>query len=329
MADATDWCYSSGVAAVLETFILPPRAVRELATTGSPDELVSRARRSPVYAHLSVFGSEDPILIAAAFESALGAFVRTFAKQCPDERIAHLFFLECDFRDLGNYLKSEHCGIQRRPVEMSHLPADHVDEFIANTPRFKKIADEVMHAPEMHDGSLDVAVVDLIIDGSLLGMLPELAEPLGSPLVTEWARERQRLIALEAVARAKLAGIDTVLIREHLLAHLRPDCDAVVLAEAELDDVRKVMADLLPPEMIEGFDPSAGASSLQTLSARIDAALEELLKPSRYVSFGAERVFGYLRRLFRENHNLRAALGGFAGRIEPELVAKSLRGAGA
>ena len=327
MADPTDWCYSSGVAAVLETFILPPRAVHELAATGSPDELVSRARRSPVYSHLSMFGSEDPIQIAAEFESALGAFVRSFAKQCPDERIAHLFFIEYDLRDLGNYLKSEHCGVERRPVEMSHLPAGNIDEFIAATPRFKKIADEIEHAPEMHDGTLDAAVVDLIIDGALLGMLPELAEPLGSPLVTAWARERQRLTALEAVARAKLAGVDTRLIRDHLLAHLPANCDAAVLAEAELDDVRKVMADLLPPEMIEGFEPSAGASSLQTLSARIDAALERLLEPSRIVAFGAERVFGYLRRLFRENHNLRAALGGFAGRIEPELVAKSLRGA--
>lgn len=327
VTDATDWCYTSGIVAVLETFLLERRTVNELAESGSPDELVARARRSPVYAHLSVFGSEDPIQIAAAFETALGEFVRSFSAQCPDERIAQLFFVECDLRDLGNYLKSQYCGVERRPVAMSHLPDENVDAFLAETPRFKRIADEVALLAEANDGALAASTVGLTIDGALIGMLPELAEPLGSPLVNEWAAERQRLIAVEAVARAKLAGVETALIQDCLLAHLPPDSDAAVLSAAEPDDVRRVMSDLLPAAIVEGFEPSTGASSLQTLSSRIDAALERMLEPSRFVAFGAERVFGYLRRLFRENHNLRAALGGFAGRIEPELVARSLRGA--
>ena len=69
-----------------------------------------------------------------------------------------------------------------------------------------------------------------------------------------------------------------------------------------------------------------GAGALQDLAARFDVLLEQTLAPARYVAFGAERVFAYLWQLFRENRNLRAALGGFAGRIEPELVVQSIRG---
>ncbi|MFH1732872.1 MAG: V-type ATPase subunit [Planctomycetota bacterium] len=326
VADPTDWCYPSGIVAVLETFLLAPRAVNELAEAGSPDELVSRARRSPVYADLHVLESEDPMQVAAAFEAALAEFVGSFARQCPDERIADLFLIEYDIRDLANYLKSEHCGVERRPVAMSRLPADGIKEFLAESPRLGRIAGDVARAAETGDGALDASTVDLMIDGAFIGMLPELAEPLGSPLVDEWASERQRLAAVEAVARAKAAGVDAAPIREHLLARLPPDGDAAALAGVELEDLGTAMSDLLPPEIVEGFDPSAGASSLQTLATRIDAALERILEPSRFVAFGAERVFGYLWRLSRENRNLRAALGGFAGRIEPELVALSLRG---
>ena len=326
MTDPTDWCYPSGIVAVLETFLLAPRAVNELAEAGSPDELVSRAQRSPVYADLSAAGSEDPMQAAAAFEAALAEFVGSFARQCPDERIADLFLIEYDLRDLANYLKSEHCGVERRPVAMSRLPADSIEEFLAESPRLGRIAGDVARAAETGDGSLAAPTVDLMIDGALIGMLPELADPLGSPLVDEWANERQRLASVEAVARAKAAGVGAAPIQEHLLAHLPPDSDAAALADVGLDDLDTAMSNLLPAEIVEGFDPSAGASSLQTLATRIDAALERILEPSRFVAFGAERVFGYLRRLSRENRNLRAALGGFAGRIEPELVALSLRG---
>lgn len=326
MTDPTDWCYPSGIVAVLETFLLAPRAVNELAAAGSPDELVSRARRSPVYADLHVPESNDPMQVAAAFEAALAEFVGSFAKQCPDKRLADIFLIEYDLRDLANYLKSKHCGVERRPVAMSRLPENDIEEFLAESPRLERIAGELARAAETSDGPLDASTVDLMIDGALIGMLPELAEPLGSPLVDEWANERQRLAAVEAVARAKAAGVEAAPIQEHLLAHLPPGSDAAALADVELEDLGRAMSDLLPAEIVEGFDPSAGASSLQALATRIDAALERTLEPSRFVAFGAERVFGYLRRLFRENRNLRAALGGFAGRIEPELVALSLRG---
>ena len=54
MTDPTDWCYPSGIVAVLETFLLTPRAVGELmGSAPSYGELLSRARRSPVYAAVS------------------------------------------------------------------------------------------------------------------------------------------------------------------------------------------------------------------------------------------------------------------------------------
>ncbi len=326
VTDPTDWCYASGIASVLETFLLMPRAVGELVESGTPDELLSRARRNPVYANVHASGAEDPMHIAASLESALVEFAQTFAGQCADARIVDLFLIEYDLRDLANYLKSEHCGIERRPVELSRVPRDDIEDYLAERPRLRQIADELAHVAEAEHQRVEPARVDLMIDGALLGLLPELAGPLGSEHVTEWARARQRLAAIEAVVRAQAAGIGRADIEDHLLRHLPPDSDAAALAAVEPDELARAVAELLPDDVPEGLDPTGGAASIQGLGARFDAALDRLLDPARTVAFGAERVFSCLRRLFTENRNLRAALGGFAGRIEPALVAQSLRG---
>ena len=310
---------------MLETFLLEPRAVGELAASGSPDELLSRARRGPVYADQHAAGGDDPAAVAAALEATLAGFVRRFARQCPDERIADLFLIEYDLRDLANYLKSEHCDVERQPVELSRLPEDSIEADLSERPRLRQIVDELARRAETEHERIEPATIDLMIDGLLLGLLPELAEPLGSPLIADWARERQRLAAVEAVVRARLAGIEPEPIREHLLRHLPPGDEAAALADGEADDIAKAVAGLLPQEVAEGIEIS-GAGSLPGLAAQLDAALDRLLEPARTAAFGAERVFNYLRRLALENRNLRAALGGFAGRIEPELIAQSLRG---
>ena len=327
LTDPTDWCYPSGIVVVLETFLLPPRTVGELADSASPDELLSRARRSPVYAALHVSGADDPMQIAATLESALCDFLRSFARQCHDARITDTFLVEHDLRDLANYLKSKYCGVERRPVALSRVPEDGIEEFLAETPRLNRITAAVAEAGEMGEGPKHAATVDLVIDGALIGMMPELTAPLGSALVDRWASERQRFAAIEAVVRAKLAGIETAHIKDYVLGHMPPESAPTALAEAETADLRKALAALLPAEMADAFDPSEGASSLPTLAARLDSELDRVLEPARTVAFGPERVFRYLWQLVRENRNLRAALGGYAGKIRPELVAQSMRGA--
>jgi len=305
MMDPTDWCYPSGVTAVLETFLLTPRAVAELADA---DELLSRARRSPVYAGVHVPEGADPMQIAAALESALVAYIRPFAQDCPERQIADVFLTEYALRDVSNRLKSQYCAAERHPVELSSLSEEELDAFIAAEPLLSEITDTLAEASHGGPGPIAASTVDLMIDGAFIAMLPQLAEPLGSELVDRWAEARQRATATEAALRARIAGIEDSDVGEHLLGRLPPQTAAAVLAEAE------------------AFDSSGGPGSLQALAARHDAELGRILEPARYVAFGPERVFGYLWRLSGENRNLRAALGGFAGQIEPELVAQSMRG---
>lgn len=330
MTDPTDWCYPSGIVAVLETFLLTPRAVGELmGSAPSYGELLSRARRSPVYAAVSASDADDPMHVAAELEATLVDYVRHFVRECPDERIADALLIEYDLRDLANHLKSRYCDAERRSVALSGLPEEGIDEFLAEAPRLARIALAVAEANEAGDSPISAFTIDLMMDGAFIGMLPELTAPLGSPVIDEWAGERQRFTAIEAVVRARMSGAGPSEINDHLVSRLPARFGLAALAEVELDGIRRALLELLPAEIADRFDPSAGAGSIQALAARLDSALARILQPCRYVAFGPERVFAYLCELFRENRNLRAALGGCAGRIEPGLVALSMRGANA
>ena len=322
MIDSTDWCYSSGIVAVLETFLLAPETIREASDA---DDLLSRARRSPVYADMQVEHPGDPMSAAAALEAALVAYVRAFAKDCPTPHVADVLLVDYDLRNASNWLKSVHCGTERRPVELSMLPDDAMDQAIAERPAFTELAARVAGAAEEGD-SIRPEIVDLAVDGAYLALVPSLTKPLGSAAVARWAEGRQRLGAIETVLRARMAGIDSADVRGHVLGRLPRLVELGALADAEPEGLRRALTELLPADTVGEFEPSRGARAVQALANRFDGVLESILESSRYDAFGAGRVFGYLWRLFRENRNLRAALGGFAGRIEPELVAEGLRG---
>jgi len=320
--EATDWCYASGIVAVLETFLLTPDAIREAA---SADDLLTRVRRCPIYADLQLNGSDDPMRAAAALEQALITYVRRFARDCPTPHVADVLLIDYDFRDAGNYLKSVHCDIERQPVALSSLPDEGLAEALAAREPLADLAGRVARRAASGD-AVRPDIVDLMADGAALAWMPELVRPLGSASVERWAAKRQRLAAIEAVLRARMAGVDAADLRDYIVSRLPNLPELGTLADAEADGFARALADLLPAEWLGGVDLASGARAVQELANRFDAELEATLEASRYDGFGAGRVFGYLWRLFRENRNLRAALGGFAGRIRPELVAQALRG---
>jgi len=325
LTDGTEWCYPSGVVAVLETSLLTPRAVAELAEgAAEAGELLAAARRSPAYADAPA-PAGDPLRAAAGLESALAGFVRGFAAECPDERVADVFLIEYDLRDLSNLLQSRHCGVERRPVELSRLAEEGVDEFLASAPPFARVAEAAAEAGK--DGQPHPSAIDLMMDGAFIEILPGLTDPLRSAVVDRWAAARGEFAALLAVVRARMSGVDAADIHSHLLGHVAAGAKLAPLADADPADLGKVVDELLPAVLGGGFDASAGAAAVQALAGQLDNELGRILEAARYTAFGPGRVFRYLWQLFRENRNLRAALGGLAGRIEHRLVAESMRGA--
>ncbi len=329
----SEWGYASGVVAALETSLLPPRGPGEPVTASpSAAELLSRVRRSPVYAGLAVGETEDAMHVAKLVESTLAHYARSFGRQCPDARIIDPFLVEYDFRDLSNYLKSKYAGAQRRPVALSRLPEDGVDAYLSGLAQSGNPAERALAglsesvAVASQGGRLPAFTIDLMSDGALIRVWPGLVEPFRSPLLDAWAAARRRYGAIEAVVRARMSGIEAGAIREHLLSRAAAGPGLEALAESGMDILARVLGELVPPGPGESFDPSAGAVAVQRLAARFDAELERILEPAWHVPFGVERVFVYLWQSFRDSRNLRAVFGGFAGKISPELVACSLRG---
>ena len=317
---------------MLETSLISARTPAEFAAFApSPEELLMRVRRSPVYANLPTIEGEPPLHIAAALEATLIDSVRSFAAQCPDPRVADCFLIEYDFRDVANFLKSKYSNIERRHVTASGLPEDGMDSHIAALAYSTNSAERRLYELERAaaewstEGAVTPMTIDLAVDGAFIALLPELVRPLGSELIDEWAASRQRLAIIEALTRAKLSGIEQAQLSQLLLAQVPHDPAYDAVADSSADALYRNLAEILPHEARD-IDPTRGSAALQRLSARLDSILDKILEPARYVPFGPERVFSFLWRLFRENRNLRALLGGMAGQIEPELVTLSLRG---
>jgi len=325
VSDSAQWGFVCGVAAVLETHLLPPRSVAEIADAlPGPREILARVRQNPVYAGGEA-GHDDAMQLAGGLESELAGYLTHFAARCPDERIVDVFLIDYDLRDLANHLKWKYCDTPRRPVALSRLPAEKPDDVIADDDRLAELAQAVARTAAQ-EGSLEPLTIDLLIDGGFLAMLPGLVAPLGSPTLNEWARERQRLTAIETVVRAKFSGLGAVRIRETLLRQTTPDHHLAALVDAEVDQLDKALDAALPPEAADRINLRQGADALPALAAYVDEQLERTLEPARTVVAGPERVFRYLWLLVRENRNLRAILGGIAGRIAPGLVSQSMRG---
>ena len=300
MTNAADWCYPSGVAAVLETYVLPARTIAEF--DGSAAELLSRVHQNPIYAHVHV--PDDPLAVASGMEAALVEFVQRFARECPAPEIADVFLAEYDFRDLGNLLKSRHCGITRRAAMFSQIPAGDAESFVDDRPLLAGAAATVDRAAAATHGRLLPELVDIILDGAFIAALPALVRPLQSPLIDTWAARRQQLLAVEGAFRAKLQNAAESDIEKYLLAAVP---DAVPIFRNRQSEI-------------------VNAQAVLELSAQHDAELARTLEPARAVAYGPERVFRYLWNLFCENRNLRARLAGLAAKIERELAIASMRG---
>jgi hypothetical protein len=327
---AEDWCYASGVAAVIETFVLDPAAVAELRAAGvGVSDILPRARRSPVYAELDAV--DGPLRAARALEAEYVGYVRGFAAECPDERIAAPILAEYDFRDAANWLKATYAGGERRPLELSALPAENAEAWIAESPLVSAAADAVRTAAEeTPDGTLPVTTIDLIVDGAFIAAIPSLTAPLGSELLDAWSLRRQAFAAAEAVLRARWAGVGPDELAEHLLPWLagesdgdargvpgggargtarsgRLSADLLELVQASDDGVRAVLARIVGAELADSYDPSAGAGAAPAFRGRLDDELTASLAPGRAKTYGPERVFAFLWSLSRENRGLRAA----------------------
>lgn len=323
MDEEMDWGYASGAVAVLETFLVAPGALAELAgTADSVDAILSRALRSPVYEGIQGSEIKDPNSAADAVEAAVVGYIRAFVSCCPSPAVAEPFLLEHDMRDLANRLKAEHSGVERNRVELARVPEDGIEDWLADRPRLKAVARELDEAGEQ----VPPDRIDRLLDGAFIAMLPELTEPLGSALIDRWARQNQEHRALLAVLRARRAGVEPDEIRLALLRDVPNGDELAGLAEADDSELGRMLAGHVPPDAIEEFDPQAGGTAIQALEDRLDAELAATLEPARYVPFGPERVLSYMWRLFQEDRNLRAVLGGLAGEIGPDLTRAALRG---
>ncbi|MFN3467162.1 MAG: V-type ATPase subunit, partial [Candidatus Brocadiales bacterium] len=137
--------------------------------------------------------------------------------------------------------------------------------------------------------SKDPGVLDLILDGTYLSLIPQLAEMTASQFIKDYCLEYQKLIGSLFSWRASTKG---------LLGYVPEQI---------------VSSGGVTPPHLAGYEKTA------------EDTLMERLKGARSFVFGPERVFGYLKGLETETLNLRLAIGGRLQGVPPEDIKQRLR----
>ena len=136
--------------------------------------------------------------------------------------------------------------------------------------------------------SEDPGILDLILDGTYLSSIPQLAERTASQFIMDYCLEYQKLMGILFSWRASTKGL-LGYVPERIVNR----------------------GGVIPP--LPGYEKA------------VEDTLMERLEAAKLFVFGPERVFGYLKGLETETLNLRLTIGGRLQGVPPEDIKQRLR----
>lgn len=314
------WCFISGKVSVLENHLLRKDFFHRLLATDKPEDLLICLRESPLREHFNT------IQDLYSFEDIINLYyfhrLWELRQLAPSPEVCDLFQLRFDLINLKNFLKEKIAGISRSAPFPSPLGEKTFEELWLGSDisvhRVYKEAVATLRA-YIKEAVEDISLVDLVLDGAYLSSLGGIAEEISSFLIKDYLLEYQRLRGILILGRAlRLARRDIVrfLPREEIL-----EC----LAPLPLEEWKKPLLEALPERVVENIFAGARKDLFTRYEKHTEDYLMDRLEPARYVTFGPERVFGYLSGLTTEAFNLRLALGGVLNRLGKDALGERLR----
>jgi V/A-type H+-transporting ATPase subunit C len=298
------------VTAVAETRLLTNDEFLDLLRLSTLQELFGRIRQVETYALMPA--PESPDAASRTVEREFIAHVRTLAARVPDGRVCRLMLVGYYFAELrafvGERLLPDRRGGQApgffTEAELEALWNDSIDA----PGEWKAVMKRVRETLE--DSDEPARLLDLVLDREELIHLLEQSRATGCGFIVERVREHVLSTAALTVVRARLAGEDPAVLAETFLAAPLDDERLSALAREETSRLGAAFARNFAPAEEEAVELSR--STLGRLARMSDDRGTAGMTPARLVTFGPERIFGYLWGLRIENLNLRLITGTFA-----------------
>lgn len=273
----------------------------------------------------STLAEADSILSGLAHEE-----FTELRRLCPDPAVADLFIFGNEFYNCKGHLKAKLAGLACEPVPDGRVTPEAVERLWNGlvTPFDAILAEPIATLRRLvAEPPVDVAtLIDWILDGAYLRWASRTARELRAPLIRQYVESFALFRTMAMTWRAQAAGVPMdqfaaiVLTGELDRPELRKQCTA------DREQRRQWLLKRLPEPVVEAIFTGDERELMDRFDVQIDNYLLRTACEMKAITFGPERVFGYLIAVQRQTHNLRLCLAGQANRIPTELLSGRLRG---
>ncbi|MFQ5714801.1 MAG: V-type ATPase subunit [Candidatus Scalinduaceae bacterium] len=353
LVDIHDWCFVSGKVNVLESSLFTQQYFEKLMEMNTVDDIFKYIINSKLKDY---FTSKENIY---AFEQSLDAYFFDYINEIrllsPITVVCDLFLLRYKFLDLKTFLKNRLIGIPHELISFYILKSSDMEHLWSKKEKVPITGLEVdLFSPEPLPDSLEVLlngvnnlkkalrenkefsknntlwVIDLIMDNAYLCHLSNISEQISTQYIKEYLEKFIFINVIGSLARAVFTRCNTELLRKYFLQDYLNKTHFLNLLDLPIADWKEILKKELPAEIVNNVisdkvEKDRSKLNLMRCEKLLANYLLDTIKLAKYITFGPERVFGYLCGLDVETYNLKLVIGGKINKIERQLLKDRLR----
>ncbi len=328
----TEWCYISGEVCVLETFLLKRDFFERLISLETHDDVFLSLSDSPLkdyFVHIERLYESERIL-----EERYLNEIFEIRKLSPNPVLSDIFLIKYDFINLKNFLKELLAGIPREVSPFPHVGkgagwGDSEWERLwkgGRTELDQVYEDAIKIVKEnLSEKNQIPIIIDLALDNAYLCYLAYMVSKLDVPLINGYFEDYFTIKGTEVILRAIANRCDTEQISKIFLKGLMQKDFFFKLVKCPYEGWSGALLEIFPSKLVNEIFAGSPKNLFTRFERLTDNYLLRKLRPARFLTFGPERVFGYLCGLTTETYNLRLTIVGKVNRVNVGLIQERLR----
>lgn len=311
---------------VLETKMLDRAKLESLIESKDFEEAIRILQDSVYGEYVSSNYYEEGLKLS------LEDFYREMVKICPVSSVVDLFRVKYDAHNIktlikANILKKEldNILIDAGSIELPKLKEMLKDETYRDLPNVFKEA--VIKAIDEYNNNKNPQVIDIIIDSSMLERQLELAKESKISYLVDYLMLQIDILNIKTFIRAKEQKREKDFLKQVLIKGGKLDVD--VFLNNYVEDIENFANKIYHTDhykwLREGIEEYIKTKDLGRIEKAADNYIINILKNSKFVSFGAEPIVAYMFAKENEIKLIRIILTGKKNKVAPDIIRERLR----
>ncbi len=356
--DIHDWCFVSGKVNVLESSMFTDEFFEKLLDIETVDDIfkyIVNTKLRGYFTRKGYINDFDKLIDAHFFDN-----INEIRLLSPTTIICDLLLLKYKFLDMKNFIKKKLTDIPHESIPFHILKSsdmeclwkeedvstrftEHKTKLYADSLSSETLPEEqdvlfngvnnlkqVLRENREFPINNNSWIIDLIMDNAYLCYLKKVSEQIPIRYIKEYLEKFVFVKVFESLLRAVITGCNIELLKKYFLQDDLNKIYFLNLLDLPIPNWKEILIKELPVEIINvttslNTEKDRKNINLTKCEKLLDNYLLDIIKPVKYVTFGPERIFGFLCGLSVEAYNLKLLIGGKVNKIENQLLKDRLR----